>query len=125
VDGRKRHLATLKPWQPGNTAPRRSNDVDRALRYARKMAPEALILCAKVLQDASIEERVRLKAAEIILLHGMPKDASRRDLTGERVTGITIVIERGETHAEPLAAAPQLERPTITINSVAEGSGDD
>ncbi len=73
------------------------------------------------MQDASIEERVRLKAAEIILLHGLPKgDAAQALIARERVTSITIEIAHLEPHAEAPTTAPQLERPAIAI-----GSGDD
>ena len=67
--------ATLgPPFKRGNTAPRRSRDVDKALRLARKHAPEAILFAAGVLNDATEDIRYRLKAAEIILAAGLPKD---------------------------------------------------
>ena len=69
------NVANLKPpWKPGNTAPRRSRHVDKALRLARKHAPEAILFAAGVLNDATEDIRYRLKAAEIILAAGLPKD---------------------------------------------------
>ena len=62
------------PFKHGNTAPRRSRDVDRAIRLARKHAPEAILFAAGVLNDATEDMRYRLKAAEIILRAGRPKD---------------------------------------------------
>jgi hypothetical protein len=69
------NVANLKPpWKPGNSAPRRSGDVDKALRLARKHTPEAILFAAAVLNDATEDMRYRLKAAEIILRAGLPKD---------------------------------------------------
>jgi len=73
------NIAAIKPFQRGNSAPRRSRDVDRALREYRKLTPEAAKFVGKVLRDETEDTRLRLKAAEIIALHGMPKgDAARK-----------------------------------------------
>ena len=75
------NIATLKPFKPGHTASRRSRDVDRALREYRKLTPEAAKFVGKVLRDETEDTRLRLKAAEIIAQHGMPKgDAHKRAL---------------------------------------------
>ncbi len=127
-NGQPSQLANLKPWRRGNSAPRRSNDVDRALRYARKMAPEALVFCAGLMQDASVDERTRLRAAEVIISVGMPRgDAAQALITNERVTSITIEIAHLEPHAEAPTTAPQLEHPVLTLDTVpvAVGNGDD
>ena len=77
------NIAAIKPFQRGNSAPRRSRDVDRALREYRKLTPEAAKFVGKVLRDETEDTRLRLKAAEIIALHGMPKgDAHKRALEG-------------------------------------------
>jgi hypothetical protein len=69
-------LANLKPFQPGNTkgGSRRSRDIDRTLRIARKGCPEAMLYAIQVLKDVEESTRYRLKAAEIILGTGLPKD---------------------------------------------------
>jgi hypothetical protein len=69
-------LANLKPFEPGNTkgGSRRSRDIDRTLRIARKGCPEAMIYAIQVLKDVEESTRYRLKAAEIILGTGLPKD---------------------------------------------------
>jgi hypothetical protein len=73
----KAQLANLRPpWTPA-AAPkhgRRSRDVDRTLRIARKGCPEAMLYALQVLKDAEESTRYRLKAAEIILGTGLPKD---------------------------------------------------
>ena len=75
------NIATLKPFKPGHTASRRSRDVDRALREYRKLTLEAAKFVGKVLRDETEDTRLRLKAAEIIAQHGMPKgDAHKRAL---------------------------------------------
>ena len=77
------NIATLKPFKPGHTASRRSRDVDRALREYRKLTPEAAKFVGKVLRDETEDTRLRLKAAEIIAQHGMPKgDTAKRALEG-------------------------------------------
>jgi hypothetical protein len=82
-NGTPAQLANLKPFQNGNMARRRSANVDRALREYRKLTPEAARFVGKVLRDEGEETRLRLKAAEIIALHGMPKgDAAKRALDG-------------------------------------------
>lgn len=69
------------PFSSGNTLSRRSGAANKALRLARKMTPAAIQYAGRVLNDAEAEPRLRLKAAEIILLHGMPKgDAHKRAL---------------------------------------------
>jgi hypothetical protein len=75
--GQPAQLANLKPaWEPG-AAPkggRRSRDIDRTLRIARKGCPEAMLYAVQVLKDVEEGTRYRLKAAEIILGIGLPKD---------------------------------------------------
>ena len=86
------NIAAIKPFQRGNSAPRRSRDVDRALREYRKLTPEAAKFVGKVLRDENEDTRLRLKAAEIIAQHGMPKgDAAKRALEGlEGVNSIKV-----------------------------------
>jgi hypothetical protein len=65
----------------GNTMSRRSGAAGKALKMARKFTPAAIQYAGRVLNDDEAEPRLRLKAAEIILLHGMPKgDAHKRAL---------------------------------------------
>jgi hypothetical protein len=123
----KGNLATLRRWQPGNTAPRRSKAVDKALRYARNMTLEAIEYCGRVMRDESEATRLRLKAAEIILLHGMPKgEAALRAFNEGDLTSITIHI--ADHRATPVSASEPVsdtEGPVITIDAPPAGSGDD
>jgi hypothetical protein len=57
----KGNLATLQPWQPGNKAPRRPADVSKAVRLVRKLAPEAVAFCARVLCDEGEETSLRIR----------------------------------------------------------------
>jgi hypothetical protein len=68
---------------------RRSAAVDKALRMARKLCPEAVSFCARVMRDEDALPAYRLRAVEIILANGMPKgdSAARRALDAE--TGVT------------------------------------
>lgn len=122
------HPATLvskPPFGPGNTASRRSGHVDRALRYARKMTPEAMRYAARVMRDEEADPRHRIKAAEILLLHGMPKgDAHNRHL--EAIDGgigslrVEFVAPDGSTvsfegASQPTIAPPAFEVPFMDV----------
>lgn len=71
-------LANLRPWRRGNapkgSSARHSNDINKTLRIARKGCPEAMLYALQVLKDPEESTRYRLKAAEIILATGMPKN---------------------------------------------------
>lgn len=107
--------ANLGPaFGPGNRLSRRSAHVDRALRKARKLTPEAINFCGRVMGDEELDIRLRLKAAEIILLHGMPKgDAHRRHLEaieGSAVNSLRVefVAADGSTVSFEQANLPQI-----------------
>jgi len=128
-------LANLQPpWQPGyrppSNRPRRSAPASKALQLSRKLCPEAVAYAGQVLRSEHEETRLRLKAAEIILLHGMPKGDISKILGEESVSSITINIQRHE-HPEN-AASPVLNvasdaqhHATLTITTVPAGSGND
>jgi len=118
--GQPAQLANLTPWQSGNKASRRSKDVERALKLARKATSEAVLYAEKVLRDNNEDTRLRLKAAEILLLHGMPKGDTSKYFGDETVTAITVHIERHERPAEPaIDGVPVM--PAITISTVPVG----
>jgi len=98
-NGQPAQLANLRPaWKAGSAPPgsRRSRDVDRALREYRKLTPEAAKFVGKVLRDETEDTRLRLKAAEIIALHGLPKgDVHRRALEGISSLQIEFVAADG------------------------------
>lgn len=73
-----RNPENLRPFAKGNQLARRSNATDKALRSARKLTPEAIRYTARVMRDDEADPRLRLKAAEIILLHGMPKGTAHQ-----------------------------------------------
>jgi hypothetical protein len=107
--------ANLQPaWGKGTRLSRRSGHVDKALRAARKLTPKAITFCARVLDDEDLDIRYRIKAAEIILLHGMPKgDAHRRHLEaieGSAVNSLRVefVAADGSTVSFEQANLPQI-----------------
>lgn len=75
--GQPAQLANLRPWNsktaPRNTT-RRSRDVDKAIALARKGCPKAMRYALQILDDPEESTRYRLKAAEIILATGLPKN---------------------------------------------------
>lgn len=92
-------LANLRPpWKPGEHVPRTRRTVatDAAIAKARKLTMKAIEFCGRVLENEAEDVRHRIKAAEIILLHGMPKgDAHRRALEGISSLKIEFVAADG------------------------------
>jgi len=124
-NGQPAQLANLKPWKRGNSAPRRSRDVDRALREYRKLTLEAAKFVGKVLLDEGEDTRLRLKAAEIIAQHGLPRDssASRRDLIDRGISNLRVEFVRadGSTVSFNDQAPPAIiEVPFETVEEVAK-----
>ena len=91
------------------------------------MCPEGIAFCAAVMRNEHADLRLRLKATEIILLHGMPKgdSAARRALDAE--TGVTSlrvefvaadgsVVSFKQDQLAPAAAPGIIERPFATID---------
>lgn len=80
-------LANLQPAWNSKTVPRnttrRSRDTDRTFRLARKGCPDAMLYTLDVLRDTEQHVRYRLKAAEIVLEVGMPKNGSTQVTIGE------------------------------------------
>src|SRR5690349_368634 len=118
------NIATIKPFQPGNRAPRRSRHTDRAIRLFRALTPEAAEYAAKVLRDEAEDTRHRIKAAEIILQHGMPKgDAHNRALEGISSLKVEFVAADGSLVTFQQDAPPSqpaiVEVPFETIDEVA------
>jgi hypothetical protein len=111
-------LANLKSFQPGNRTPRRSADVDRALRGVRKLSPKAVEYCQRVLEDENEETVHRLKVAIAILDKVLPDAGAEalRNLDGDRFAGIVLHLIRDERQAEP----PRLDVRTLTL-----GTGND
>lgn len=91
------------------------------LKAAREASPEAMQKAIQCMRDDTAEWSARLRAIEIILDRAWGHEARiDLDLTAERVTEITIVIERGEA-----AAAAAAAKQGITIDNAPAGSGDD
>ena len=108
-------IENLKPFQPGNQMARRSRDVDRALRGVRKLCPQAVAFCKRVLEDETEETVHRLKAALAIINKTIP-DAGADALAAlnpDRVGSISLHIVRHEHHQAD--DAPKLSVRTITI----------
>lgn len=92
------NTAHLVPFKPGHPGLRRSKAVDRALTKARGLTPEGIDYCAAVMRDPSEDTRLRLRAAEIILHHGLPREgaASRRDIIGEGIQSLRVEFVRAD-----------------------------
>jgi hypothetical protein len=119
------NLAT--PWPKGYkpSTTRRSAAVDKALRMARKLCPEAVAFCAKVMRDEGMRPEHRLRAVEIILANGLPKgdSAARRALDAESgVTSLRVEFVAADGSVvsfkqDQLPPAPGIiERPFATID---------
>lgn len=107
----------------GNTMSRRSGAAGKALKMARKFTPAAIQYAGRVLNDAEAEPRLRLKAAEIILLHGMPKgDAHKRALEsidgGVNSLRVEFVSADGTTVSFEQAGLPPLQHAAPPIIEV-------
>jgi hypothetical protein len=113
-------VANLGPPLRGAPAGgRRSSHVGRTLRLSRKYCPEAIQYCAKVMRDESEDTQRRLKAAEIILFHGLPKGEQAKYLADESPASITInVVHHERPEAPQISQKPDLELPSIVINTV-------
>jgi len=117
------------PFRGGQDA-KRSGAQTGALRLSRKLCVPAIRYAGRVLNDEREDTARRLKAAEIILLHGMPKGDVSKWLGEDMTTSITIHIERQAR--EDVDDAPTIEGeaerpnvPTITISTVTSGTGND
>jgi hypothetical protein len=113
-------LANLgPPLRGGRVGGHRSGHAGRALRLSRKLTPEAILYCGKVLRDENEDTARRLKAAEIILFHGMPKGDQAKYLADESPASITInVVHHERPEAPQISQKPDLELPSIVINTV-------
>jgi hypothetical protein len=68
-------LANLRaPWQPGETAVRNPAKVDRALKTLTKATPKAALLIARSIDNPELPISTRLRCAEYVLDHTLPKD---------------------------------------------------
>ena|SRR5215469_5451990 len=74
-NGQPAQVANRKPFTPGNTAPRRSGDVNKAITLARKHSPEAIQTAIECMRDDEAIWSERLKAAQLVLNAGLPKDS--------------------------------------------------
>ena len=121
------NIAAIKPFQRGNSAPRRSDAVNRALTKARSLTPEGIDFCAKVMRDATMDVRSRLRACEILLHHGLPRDgaASRRDIIGEGVQSLRVEFVRSDGSLvgfRDTAPPPFIEMPFAAADEPDAGS---
>lgn len=85
-------IENLKPFQPGNKAPRRSRDVARAITNARKLLPSAVALCGEIIGDTSEAKALRLKAAEVIIDKAMPRSIDPGNVFGDGISELRIVF---------------------------------
>jgi hypothetical protein len=103
-NGQPAQLANLRPWRPG-AAPkggRRSVDVDRAIRLARKYSPQAVEFIASVMLDPEQPTALRLKAAEVIIDKAIPKSAGSgaMNLDAKGITNLRVEFVSGNQREE-------------------------
>jgi hypothetical protein len=67
-------VANLTPFRRGFSPNRRSRDVERCLKLARRHCPEAVLLLIECMRDAEASWPERIKAAQGVLNAGLPKD---------------------------------------------------
>jgi hypothetical protein len=108
------NLERRKSFQPGNDARRRSHAVTQALQLSRKWCPEAVMACVRVMNDPNEDTARRLKAAEIILLHGMPKGDTSKYFGEEQINTITINVVHHERPEPPKLEHLELTPITVT-----------
>jgi hypothetical protein len=110
-------LANLKSFRPGHQTPRRSRDVDRAIREVRKLSPKAVEYCQRVLEDDNEETVHRLKAAIAIIDKVIPDAGTDalKALATDRFAGIVVHLVRDERQ----------DAPTLSIRTLTLGTGND
>jgi hypothetical protein len=122
ANGTPAQVANLRPWKKGESGNThgRPRDYYTVLKLARANTPAAIGILVKCMHDDEAPWQARVAAVNVLLdrAWGRPKDGQQVD-DREKITQITIVVER--PHAE---AAPQLEHPILALNTH-PGSGDD
>lgn len=89
-------IENLKPFQPGHKSPRRSADVDRAIRGLRRLSPKAVEYCQRVLEDDAEETVHRVRVALAIIDKVWPSPGST---TLAALADAGIAMLRVEFHA--------------------------
>lgn len=119
-----REISNLKPpWKPGeNPGTRISNDAAKAVRLARRYCPEAIVYAAEVMADTSESTTLRLKAADLILTHGMPRGDNSRYMGEETIGAITLNLVMPKP--EPAETTPTIDAVPLTVYTPTQGSGD-
>jgi len=68
------NIANLTPFKRGHVhTSRRSGDVDKAIRFARRHSPEAIQTAIECMRDPTASWNDRLKALQVVLHVGLPK----------------------------------------------------
>ena len=102
-------LANLQPkpgFAPGNKAPRRSADVDHAIRKLRRSSPDAVDYCIKVLHDEDAEPSLRVKVALAIIDKTMPSSDPRLHISADSIGTLKIqFVAPSDTQTTPLIEA--------------------
>lgn len=108
------------PWKAGeNPGTRISNEAAKAIRLARKYCPDMIQYAYSVAQDTSESTTLRLKAADLILMHGMPRGDNSRYMNEETIGGITLTFVKA-----PQEPAPVIDAVPLTVYTPTQGSGD-
>lgn len=127
-------LANLGPPFDGTKAHGLSKHIQQTLAMARKLCPQAMRMCGVVMLDEDQPIAARLKAAEIIMEKGMPRSgAAAWDALGDdRIASITLHIvtrDAGEERTDSVTIEHTKTDvdtpPTLTINTVTSGTGND
>ena len=100
-------IANLRPrgaFAKGHQSPRRSADVDNAIRKLRRSAPDAVDYCIRVLRDDKAEPSLRVKVALAIIDKTMPSGDPRLSISADNI-GVLKVEFVAPTEHTPLLEA--------------------
>lgn len=110
---------TAPAWQRGQSGNVRgaNKGYRRVLKAAREASPEAMQKAIQCMRDDTAEWSARLRAIEIILDRAWGTEG-KINLDLERVTNLTITIERSQHAPEPVTIEQAPQEQQLTIETV-------
>ena len=117
----KQRAALRPPWKKGeNPGTRISNYAYKAVTLARRNCPAAIAYAASVVNDPKEPTSLRLKAADLILSHGMPRGDNSKYMGEETVGAITLNLVMPKFQDD----GPTIDASALTVYTPTQGSGD-